>query len=63
MEKGFFSIEEVEFTTETAPIEVDDASEKPTTYHCQLINMHTNAVLDETTGRPGGGVEPDKGKK
>jgi hypothetical protein len=62
MEKGFFSVEEVEFTTGTPPIGVGDASEKPTTYHCQLINTNTNAVLDETKGRPGGGVEPDKGK-
>lgn len=60
MEKGFFSVEEVEFTTGTPPIVVGDASEKPTTYKCQLININTNLVLDETKGQPGGGVEPGK---
>jgi len=61
MEKGLFSVEEVEFTTGSAPIAVSNALEKRTTYHCQLIDINTNAVLDETKEQPGGGVEPKKG--
>lgn len=61
MEKNFFAVEEVEFTTETLPIVVGVAAEKPTTYKCQLIDINTNLVLAETTEQPGGGVEPGKG--
>jgi hypothetical protein len=59
MEKGFFPVDELEFTTGSSKIDVGKAAKIATKYHCQLLEINTNKLLDQTQkGKPGEGVEP-----
>jgi hypothetical protein len=62
MDELLFSKKEIEILPNSPAIQilVRQELEGRTTYRCQLIDLATNAVRDETEEHAGGGVEPHK---
>jgi|RhiMethySRZTD1v2_1073278.scaffolds.fasta_scaffold374504_2 hypothetical protein len=62
MDELLFSKREIEIFPNTPPIQilVRQDLEGRSTYRCQLIDLASNVVRDETKEQAGGGVEPHK---